>query len=72
MSTWVPNSIISKINDNDKNISVDNYFAEVFKKSIEVSEKTNGYFDITIAPLVNFWGFGATPKKLLIRVKSTV
>ncbi|WP_162174267.1 FAD:protein FMN transferase [Flavobacterium daejeonense] len=69
MSTWVPNSIISKINDNDKNISVDNYFAEVFKKSIEVSEKTNGYFDITIAPLVNFWGFGATPKKTIDKSK---
>lgn len=69
MSTWIPNSIISKINDNDKNISVDNYFAEVFKKSIEVSEKTNGYFDITIAPLVNFWGFGATPKKTIDKSK---
>ncbi|WP_188220287.1 FAD:protein FMN transferase [Flavobacterium pokkalii] len=69
MSTWIPNSIISKINDNDKNISIDNYFAEVFKKSIEVSEKTNGYFDITIAPLVNFWGFGATPKKTIDKSK---
>jgi len=62
LSTYVPASIISKINKNDTVIMVDDYFKEVFNKSIEVSEKTNGVFDITVAPVINAWGFGFTKK----------
>lgn len=63
MSTWLPASLISRINNNDNNVLVDQYFIEVFKKSIEVSEKTDGIFDVTIGPLVNSWGFGTIEKK---------
>ncbi|TDD94727.1 FAD:protein FMN transferase [Flavobacterium cellulosilyticum] len=62
MSTWLPSSIISKINNNDKNVIVDPYFIDVFNKSIEVSKKTDGLFDVTVGPLVNSWGFGTTKK----------
>ncbi len=62
LSTYVPASVISRINKNDTSIIVDNYFMEVFNKSIEVSEKTNGVFDITVAPVINAWGFGFTKK----------
>lgn len=68
MSTWIPNSIISKINNNE-NTPVDPYFVEVFNKSIEVSEKTAGVFDVTIGPLVNFWGFGSAQKKTIDKSK---
>jgi thiamine biosynthesis lipoprotein len=44
-------------------VKVDDHFSTVFKKSIEVSEKTAGLFDITVAPLVNAYGFGFTKKK---------
>ena len=33
-------------------------FLSVFKKAMEISENTGGAFDITVAPLVNAWGFG--------------
>ncbi len=33
-------------------------FMKMILKSIEVSKGTNGAFDATVAPLVNFWGFG--------------
>jgi thiamine biosynthesis lipoprotein len=33
-------------------------FMDVFNKALEVSEETDGAFDITVAPLVNAWGFG--------------
>lgn len=69
MSTWIPNSIISKINNNDSIVLVDQYFIDVFNKSVEVSEKTNGIFDITIGPLVNAWGFGQTKKTTLDSIK---
>lgn len=62
MSTWLPGSIISRINNNDNSVLVDQYFIDVFHKSLEVSEKTDGLFDVTVAPLVNSWGFGFTKK----------
>ncbi|WP_083552588.1 FAD:protein FMN transferase [Flavobacterium flevense] len=65
MSTWRPNSIISKINSNEKNVVIDTYFKTVFNKAVEVSEKTNGDFDISVGPLINAWGFGPTQKKSL-------
>ena len=62
LSTYVPASIISGINKNDTAVIVDDHFINVFNKSIEVSEKTNGLFDVTVAPVINAWGFGFTKK----------
>ena len=33
-------------------------FLTVYNKAMEVSRETSGAFDITVAPLVNAWGFG--------------
>lgn len=63
LSTYDTASIISKINRNDPNVFVDDYFLEVFNKSIEVSEKTKGLFDVTVAPIINAYGFGFTKKE---------
>ncbi len=57
LSTYNPNSVISKINKN-QSTETDLYFENMFEASHEVSIKTNGAFDITVAPLVNAWGFG--------------
>lgn len=65
LSTYVPASIISRINNNEPGISVDSYFIDVFNKSVEVSGKTGGLFDITVGPLVNAWGFGFSKKSNL-------
>ena len=62
MSTWVPVSLISRINNNDSTVLVDHHFINVFTKSFEVSEKTGGLFDVTVGPLVNAWGFGFRKK----------
>ncbi|HQS06876.1 MAG TPA: FAD:protein FMN transferase, partial [Daejeonella sp.] len=62
LSTYVPVSIISRINNNESDIRVDTYFIDVFNKSMEVSQKTEGFFDITVEPLVNAWGFGFSKK----------
>ena len=58
LSTYIPNSDISKINSGDTTIVVDNYFKEVFEKSEKIYEETNGVFDPTIGVLVNAWDFG--------------
>ncbi len=57
LSPFEKESIISKINNNIPT-ELDQYASTVINKSIEISEKTNGNFDITVAPLVNVWGFG--------------
>lgn len=62
LSTYNPNSVISRINSNDKSVVTDNDFETVFRCAQEVSQITNGAFDMTVAPLVNLWGFGFTNK----------
>ncbi len=61
LSTYDPSSIISRVNSNDSSVVVDQKFIKVFQDSKEINGKTDGAFDITIAPIVNAWGFGFTP-----------
>lgn len=58
LSTYNPESVISRVNQNDSSVVLDNYFINCFKKSEEIAKITNGAFDWTVAPLVNAWGFG--------------
>jgi len=57
LSTYDSISIISRINQN-REFKTDSFFRTVFRRSEEVSLLTNDAFDITVAPLVNAWGFG--------------
>lgn len=57
LSTFVPTSTISKINSNT-DLSTDSLFEVLYNRSVEISELTDGAFDMTVAPLVNEWGFG--------------
>ena len=58
LSTYNPNSIISRINTNDSAVVTDQFFNTMYLMAYQVSEKSEGAFDITVAPLVNAWGFG--------------
>ena len=58
MSTYIPDSDISKINQGDTTITVDFMFREVFELSKSVNLATDGYFDPTVGVLVDAWGFG--------------
>jgi len=58
LSTYMPDSDISKINRGDTTVVVDHMFQEVFKLSKEIHKSTAGYFDPTVGSLVNAWGFG--------------
>ena len=61
LSTYIPISDISRINEGDTTVVVDDLFLEVFEKSKKIYRDTDGYFDPTVGNLVNAWGFG--PKK---------
>ncbi len=68
LSTYLPDSDISKINRGDTTIVVDKMFREVFELSKKVNRNTDGYFDPTVGVLVNAWGFGPSPS---IKMDST-
>src|SRR5690554_7724485 len=57
LNPFKKNSVISKVNNNEP-VELDSFFINVFNKSVEVSQNSNGYFDITASPLINAWGFG--------------
>lgn len=63
MSTYWPDSDISRINRGDTTVVVEPMFREVLALSGEVHKTSGGYFDPTVGPLVNAWGFG--PEKAL-------
>ena len=62
LSTYKDSSIISRINKNDSSVKTDSLFDVFFKTSYEVWKNTKGDFDITVAPIVNIWGFGFTER----------
>ncbi|MCD8081079.1 MAG: FAD:protein FMN transferase [Bacteroides sp.] len=57
LSPFYENSLISRVNRNEE-VDIDTLFRNVFERSMEISEQTNGAFDITVAALANAWGFG--------------
>lgn len=57
LSMFNKQSVITKVNNN-QDIEVDVMFGDVFTLARTVSADTDGAFDITVAPLVNAWGFG--------------
>lgn len=62
VSLWVPNSLISRINEGDSTAIPDEVFKYNFLLSKEIARKTDGYFDFTISPLVEAWGFSFKEK----------
>ena len=67
-STYEKESIISKINNNQPT-ELSDEFIICYNKAVEVSEITNGAFDITAGAMVNAWGFGPEEKKKMTQEK---
>jgi thiamine biosynthesis lipoprotein len=57
LSMFNKESVISKINNNQP-VVLDSLFLTVWEKGQYVSRCTDGAFDMTVAPLVDLWGFG--------------
>lgn len=60
LSTYLPSSVISQINEADSTIKIDDpfgYFQRCFEVAYDVYSKTEGAFDPTVYPLVDAWGF---------------
>ena len=57
LSPFNEKSIITAINQN-QDVVLNEMFLDVYGRAMEISRETDGAFDITVAPLVNAWGFG--------------
>lgn len=58
-STYDKNSELSLLNKfNEEELSVSDELLLLLEKSQEINKETSGYFDVTIGPIVNLWGFG--------------
>lgn len=75
LSTYIPSSLISSFNQSKKQelgipLSA-RHFISNLNKSAEVFRSSGGAFDPTVAPLVNYWGFGYTGSKPITEVDSS-
>lgn len=57
LSFFNDSSIVSRINRNEP-VTTDSLFEAMWSTAYEVSEISQGAFDITCAPLISAWGFG--------------
>jgi thiamine biosynthesis lipoprotein len=57
-------STVARINRGDSTVERSEMFNEIYQLAQTVSNDTYGAFDITVAPLVNAWGFGFKHEQL--------
>mgnify|MGYP001364815231 CR=1 FL=1 len=57
LSNWDKSSEISKLNNNKtmKPIQISNELFDVVSEANSINTKSNGYFDITLDPLIELW-----------------
>ena len=63
LSMFNPQSVISKINRNETR-TTDSLFRKMYTMAQKVYQQTEGGYDITVAPLVNAWGFGTEGREV--------
>lgn len=84
VSTYIPHSTISRFNQTAEPFSLSydpitktdstDYDNQHFKLNLNLSktifDQMEGYYDPTVMPLVNYWGFGYTEKRKVTQVDS--
>jgi thiamine biosynthesis lipoprotein len=65
LSGYKTYSLISRFNASANGIVIDEHLQKVIKRSLDIWRDTNGESDITVAPLVQAWGFGPRPATTL-------
>ncbi|HUQ66086.1 MAG TPA: FAD:protein FMN transferase [Flavitalea sp.] len=57
LSVYKPYSTISAFNKSTRGIKLDVHLKNIVRTSLEVTRETKGLSDITVAPLIEAWGF---------------
>jgi len=65
MSTYVKHSEISQFNhlQSTEPFNVSEPFTKVLRLALQIYRESEGAFDVTVAPLVNLWGFGTKGRR---------
>lgn len=80
VSTYIDSSFIRQFNDSKGGIPFKfstggqdrspEHFAVNFRAAKQIYQSSNGTFDPTVMPLVNYWGFGYTPRNSFSHIDS--
>ncbi|BDS14688.1 FAD:protein FMN transferase [Aureispira anguillae] len=73
VSTYEENSEVSIFNKKADSIYVEKkgHFARNYNNARYVYQQTKGWFNPSVMPLVNYWGFGYTEKKMVTNTDSS-
>lgn len=79
VSTYIESSLISQFNRASATFVLEDttsgparHFLDNYHAAKAVFRQSSGAFDPTVMPLVNYWGFGYTPKRKVMAVDSAV
>ncbi len=66
MSTYLPESELSRFNQHTSEapFPVSEQTLHVIRRALEISDLSDGAFDITVGPIVNAYGFGPDPRRM--------
>ncbi|WP_076411887.1 FAD:protein FMN transferase [Shewanella sp. UCD-KL12] len=66
LSVFRVDSEISTLNENETGVAlpVSKYLWDVLKIAQAISAQTDGALDVTLGPVIEFWGFGVKPRDL--------
>lgn len=77
VSTYIESSLISQFNRSASTFTLEDttsgparHFLDNYHAAKAVFRQSEGAFDPTVMPLVNYWGFGYTPKRKVMAVDS--
>jgi FAD:protein FMN transferase len=57
LSLWNPKSDLIAINQGTWSGKVPNHIGTLYELSKDINKKTNGYFDVSIGPIIRYYGF---------------
>lgn len=69
MSIFEQGSLLSRLNDNETDI-MDEHIIHCLNLSRRISEQSGGVYDVTVAPLVEAYGFAAEDRQAVVNVDS--
>jgi len=75
VSTYIPDAVISEFNQSERGIALTRFphyqlFLDNLEQSRAIVQATDGAFQPTLMPLINYWGFGYTEKRAVTQVDS--
>lgn len=59
VNTYIPSSVLSKFNQSEKGSAADRMLLELMRISRNFNTTSNGYFDPSVSPLSDLWGFSS-------------